>query len=111
VQSVFGDRVVVSVFQERGREINLDELADLESRHALKIEKAENPLPRVIPKRPPSSLCVGRRRRWQVDIRWTTRREAFGKCSRRKGVEVFAGIDHSGEAAKAGLQMPAKAAD
>lgn len=47
--SVFGSRVTMSEFQQQGDEINREQLPDLKSKHALKINKADRPVPEVKP--------------------------------------------------------------
>ncbi|HEY3974695.1 MAG TPA: hypothetical protein VGM18_16950 [Candidatus Sulfotelmatobacter sp.] len=47
--SLFGSRVTMSEFQEQGEPIDRRTLADFESKHSLKINKSERPLPEAEP--------------------------------------------------------------
>ncbi|HYU45356.1 MAG TPA: hypothetical protein VEK84_04150 [Terriglobales bacterium] len=50
-QSVFGPRVTVTDFPEKGAEVKVEDLKALKSKHVLKVDKQSHPLPDVKPEK------------------------------------------------------------
>ena len=48
-KAVFGDRMTVAEFSEKGEDVNKDTLKDLQSKHDLKVDKEHHPLPDLKP--------------------------------------------------------------
>lgn len=48
-KGIFGDRMSVAEFSEKGEEVNKDTLKDLQSKHDLKVNKESHPLPELKP--------------------------------------------------------------
>ena len=49
MQGIFGDKVVVADFEEKGGKIDKKTLKDLQSKHKLKIDKENHPMPEIKP--------------------------------------------------------------
>jgi len=49
MQGIFGDRVVIAEFKEKGEKIDKKTLKDLQSKHKLKIDKENHPMPEIKP--------------------------------------------------------------
>jgi len=47
MQGIFGDRVVIAEFEEKGEKIDKKTLKDLQSKHKLKIDKKNHPMPEI----------------------------------------------------------------